>query len=95
MMVMVDLSPTPAIVTVLMLRVLSETIKPSDYSVLLPHWTNRQGNFVDSLPMIWRRYVSVPTLFWLDAVTSIPVSFLELSLSQVSVGVRFISRTVT
>ena len=42
----------------------------------------RSGSYVDSLPLIWRRYMTSPTLFWLDALTSIPVSFLELSLSQ-------------
>jgi hypothetical protein len=42
----------------------------------------RSGSFVDSLPVIWRRYITSLTLFWLDALTSIPVSFLELSLSQ-------------
>lgn len=40
------------------------------------------GGYVSSLARIRGHYLGSPMLFWLDAVTSIPVSFFELAATQ-------------
>ncbi len=64
----------------------SDGALPAQLEIILTFFIGfyETSSYIDSLPVIAKRYLSSPTLFWFDVSTSIPLSYIDLYFAKVS-----------